>query len=82
MELKDVKMYCNKNKLPSLPFCGPHYKPHGARGPSKNYNLCFDPKLGMGECAILRIPCACVACKSILDKPCISGISSDIKRAL
>ena len=31
----------------------------------------------MGKCAILRIPCACVACTSMLDKPWISGIPSD-----
>ena len=24
VELKDVKMYCNTNKFPALPFCGPH----------------------------------------------------------
>ena len=29
---KDVKMNCNTNQLPALPFCGPHYKLHGARG--------------------------------------------------
>ena len=28
----------------------------------------------MGICASLRIPYACVACTSILDRPCISGI--------
>ena len=22
VELKDVKMYCNKNQFPTLPFCG------------------------------------------------------------
>ena len=77
VELKDVIMYCNKNKFPALPFCGPHSKPHGARGPGKHYHLRFYPKLGMGECAIFRIPCACVACKSMLDKPWISGIPSD-----
>ena len=27
-------------------------------------------------CAIRRIQCACVACKSMLDKPCIYGIPS------
>ena len=32
MELKDVRMYCNTNKFPELPFCGPHSKPHVARG--------------------------------------------------
>ena len=45
----------------------------------KHYHLRFDPKLGMGEFAIRRIPCVCVACKSILDKYCIYGISSDKK---
>ena len=79
VELKDVYMYCNSNQFPALPFCGPHYKPHVARGLSKHYNFLFDPKLGMGECAIRRIPCACVACSSMLDKPWISGISSDKK---
>ena len=28
---KDVKMYCDTNHFPELPFCGPHPKPHGAR---------------------------------------------------
>ena len=31
----------------------------------------------MGVCAIIHIPCACVACTSMLYKPWISGISSD-----
>ena len=31
----------------------------------------------MGICAIRRIPCACVACTSMLDKPWVSVISSD-----
>ena len=79
VELKDVKMYSNTNQFPELSFYVTHSKPHGARGSSKHYHLRFDPKLGMGVCAILRIPCACVACKSILDKPWISGISSDKK---
>ena len=26
VELKDVKMYCNTNQLPALPFCVPHSK--------------------------------------------------------
>ena len=46
-------------------------------GLSKNYHLRFDPKLGLGECEICRIPCACGASTSILDKHWISGISSD-----
>ena len=77
MELKDVKMYCNTNQFPELPFCGTHSKPHGPRGMSKYYHLRFDPKLAMGECEISRIPCACVACTSMLDKPWISSIPSD-----
>ena len=45
----------------------------------KNYHLCLDPKIGNGVCEICRIPCACVACTSMLDKPWISGIPSDKK---
>ena len=76
VELKDVKMYCNTNQFLTSPFCGPHSKPHGARGLSKHYHLRFDPKLGTGKCEISRIPCACVPCTSILEKPWISGIPS------
>ena len=72
---KYVKIYCNRNQFPALPFCGPHSKTHGARGLIKNYHLRFDPKLGHGLYAIIRIPCACVAYISMLDKPCISGLS-------
>ena len=74
VELKDVKMYCNTNKLPELLFSGPNSKPHGARGLSEHYPLSFYPKIGMGVCEIFRIPCACVACTSMIDKPWISGI--------
>ena len=74
VELKGVKIYCNTNQFSALPFCGPHSKHHGARGMSEDYHLRFDPKLGMGLCAIRRIPCACVACTSILNKPWMSGI--------
>ena len=74
---QDVKMYCNTNHFPPLTFCGPHSKPHGLRGFSKHRHLHFDPKLGNGICAILRIPCDCVACTSMLDKPWIYGIPSD-----
>ena len=74
---KDVKMYCNTNKLPELLFCGPHSKPHGARGLSRYYHLRFDPKIGMGVYAIFRIPCACVSCTSMLEKHWISGIPPD-----
>ena len=77
VELKDVKIYFNTNQFPALPFCGPHSKLHGARGLGKHYHFRFDPKLAMEECAICRIPCVCVASTSMLDKPCIYGISSN-----
>ena len=77
---KDVKMYCDTNQFPALPFCVSHPKPHGSRGSSKHYHLNFDPKLGHGICEIICIPCACVGCTSMLDKPWISGIPSN-KRA-
>ena len=57
---KYVKIYCQTNQFPKLPFGGPHPKPHGARGLGKNYHLRFDINLGHGICAILRKPCACV----------------------
>ena len=68
---QDVIIYCKTNQFPELPFCGTHSRPHGTRGLSKHYHLCFDPKLINGICVILRIPCACVACISMLDKPWI-----------
>ena len=49
-------------------------KPCGARELSKYYNLCFDPKIVHGVCAIFRIQCACVTCASLLDKHWISRI--------
>ena len=69
VEHKYMKMYCKKSQLPELSFCCPHSKPHVTRGLDKHSCLRFDPELGMGLCAIRRIPCACVACKSMIDKP-------------
>ena len=74
---QDVIMYRNKNQFLALTFCGPHYKPYGVRGLSKYYNFRFDTKLGNAVCAIRRMPCAYIACTSMLDKPWISGLSSD-----
>ena len=71
---KYVKMYCDTNKLPKSPFFGSHPKHHGSRGLSKHYHLRFDTKLGHGIFAILRIPCACIGCTSILYKPYIYGL--------
>ena len=76
VEHQDVIMYCNTNQFPELPFCCLHSKPHGASGLSNHYHLRFDTRLGMGVCEIRRIPCDCVACKSMIDKPWISGIPS------
>ena len=73
---KYVKMYCDTNQFPELPFCGSHPKPHGARWLNKKYRLRFDPKLGHGICAILRIICAYVACAPILDKTWVYDIPS------
>ena len=71
-----MKIYFDINQLPSLPFCGSHPTPHGARGLIKHNHLQFDTKLGHGICEIRRIPCDCVGCTSILDKPWIYGITS------
>ena len=73
---KDVKIYCDANQLPTLPFCGSHPKPRVERMLGKHSNLRFGPNLGHGICAIIRIPCACVACTSMLDKHWISSIQS------
>ena len=62
-------MYCETNQFPEFPFCGPYPKPHGSRGLSNHYNLRYDLKLGHVICEICRIPCACVACTSMPDKP-------------
>ena len=71
-----MKIYCDTNQFPTLTFCGSYPKPHGSRGLGKHYHLRFDPNIGHGICKICRIPCACVACTSMLDKPWISGIHS------
>ena len=69
-------MYCDTNQFPALPFCGPHTKPHGARGLSKHFHLRFFLKLGHGICLIHRISCACVACTSMIYQTWISSIPS------
>ena len=70
-------MYCNKDQFPELSFSSPPSKHHGAMGLIKHYHLLFDTKLVMGVCAICCIPCACVDCTSMIERPGISGISSD-----
>ena len=59
---QDVRMYCSTNQFPSLPLCGLHSKPHGARGLSNHYHFLFCPKLVNGVYEIRRIPFSCVAC--------------------
>ena len=76
---KYVRMYCDANQFPALPFFGPHPKSHGSRGLSKHYLSRFDLKLGRGICTILRIPCVCVGFTSMMDKPWISGIPPNKK---
>ena len=39
VEHQYMKIYCNTSQFPELSFCGPHSKPHGAKGLSKNYHL-------------------------------------------
>ena len=62
-------MFLNTNHIPSLPFCGPHTKPHGVRGSCKHYHIQFDTKLGHGKFTIRLIPCACDEDKAMIDKP-------------
>ena len=66
---KDMKNYCETNQFPALPFCGTHPNSHVARGLCNHYHLRFYPKLFHGICVIGHVPCACVACTSMLDKP-------------
>ena len=44
VELKYLKNYCNTNQFLALLFCGPHSKPHVARGLSNHYHLRFVSK--------------------------------------
>ena len=53
-----------------FPFCGPHIKPHVARGLGKHPHVHFDTKLVHGTCEIRYIPCACMRSTYTLDKPC------------
>ena len=50
-----------------------------SKGGGKHYHLRFDPNIGHGICVIWRIPCVCVSCTSMLDKPWISGVQSTKK---
>ena len=76
LRTKTWKYIFDTSQFPALLFCGSHPKPRGSSRLSKHYHLRFDPKLGRVIFAICRIPCACVGCTSMLDKPCISSIPS------
>ena len=39
-----------------------------------HYHIRFDTNLGNGICEICGIPCASVACTSMIDQPCISDV--------
>ena len=68
-----VKTFCDTNKLPTLSFCGTHPKTHVVRGLSKQYHLCFYPKLGHGIFYIRHILCAVLACTPMIYKTYIYG---------
>ena len=70
---KYVKTFCNNTHFTLFKFCGPHTKPHGVRGLSKNYHMQFYPKLVHGICTIRNIPCACAECTYMLEKTWIDG---------
>ena len=36
---KYVRIYCDTNQFPALPFCGQHPKPLGAKGLKKHHQL-------------------------------------------
>ena len=41
----------------------------------------FDPKIGHVICDIRRIPCVCAECASMLYKPWVHGLPSQLNRA-
>ena len=43
-------------------------------GLEKHYNRHFDPKLTQGICEVLRIPCSCIYCTSLLEKSWSPGV--------
>ena len=63
-----VKISCDTTQLLILSFCVPHAKLYGVRELSKHYCLLVEPKLFHGKFAIRRIPFACIACTTMLEK--------------
>ena len=53
---KDVKKFCNTNQFPSLPFGGPHTKPHGVKGFINHHHMKFYPEMVHDIIVIRRIP--------------------------
>ena len=70
---KSVKMSFSETQFQAFSFCGPHTKPHRVIGLSKNYHLRLGPKLCHDKCAIIRIPCVCIAFINMLYKPWVIG---------
>ena len=68
-------MSCDTTQLLILSFCGPHAKPYGVRELSKHYCLLVEPKLFHGKFAIRRIPFACIACTTMLEKLRYYGVN-------
>ena len=60
------------NASPRIIIFSPHEKPHGVKGLSKHYYFQLD-QIGHGKCVIIQIPCACISCTHMLDKPFVVG---------
>ena len=69
-----VKISCNLTQFPALAFCGINNTPHVVHGLEKHYNRHFDPKLTQVICEVLRIPCSCIYCTSLLEKSWSPGV--------
>ena len=64
-----VKISCATTQLPELSFYVPFANTHGVRGLSKHYHLQLDPNLVYVKCAIRKVTCAFLSCKTMLDNP-------------
>ena len=55
---KTMKMQCATTQFSDFPLCGAHVKSHVMQGLINNKNICLDPKLCRGKCAMRWITCA------------------------
>ena len=74
MSHTSVEILCATTHFSALSFFVPHEQPQRVRGLGKHYNLRVYPKLGNVKCTIRQIPCDCIACTTMLDKPWAYGI--------